>query len=122
KPLREADRSDGFAFAAGGWGGGRDKDELAAPRERGVVKEIEAHFSAVGADLFEIFLGEFQFSYDFLNRTQGFGHVFASGPVAAARSSANLSFGYAESREGVSLQTRRLALFFPLIRIPPACG
>ena len=68
KPLRQADGSDGFAFAGGGRGRGGDDDKFAAAFEGGIGKNLEPDLAAVRADLLEIFIGKIEFACYRLNR------------------------------------------------------
>ena len=59
QPLGQTDRGDRFSFATGCRRGRRYDDQLTAPWERCVAEQVEPHFPAVRANLFEIFFGEF---------------------------------------------------------------
>jgi hypothetical protein len=72
--LREADRSDGFAFAGGGGPGGGDDNQFSAAPEDGIGEQLALDFATVRPERAEIFFGEFEFARYGLNGKKSFLH------------------------------------------------
>jgi len=73
--LRQTDRGDGFALAGNGGRRCGDENHFAARFcERRIVQKFEANLCAVGTDLFDVLIGDFELFRDVLNREECFGH------------------------------------------------
>ena len=118
--MREANGSDGFAFASGCRGGSRNENEFAAAPEGRIGEEFEPDFSDVTANLFDVLFGNLQFASYVLNREKCSGHV------GECRRCWAEYFGVEESTTTTAAYSRQFALMFAVasleISFATGCG